>query len=415
MKKFAASALLFFSIYSISFSAAYKIPEQSNRSLGTAAAYFAGADSADAAYYNPANMVFIKEKDKVLTEIGARYIYLPKIDFKGRALDPVMHVFTVSDSKSKREYFLVPYFHMVLPSSNNLRFGFSFTTPAGLSKRWTSRIPRSTAEEFTLKVFEFSTVASLKVSDKFSIGGGVRAVYATGRIKYQYPPFYQIDMNGNTDIKFGYVLSASLKPLKNLTVSTLYRSKVNLKVIGDAKGYLFDPLSMPRPYPIATGGRVQVPLPAEWRIGASYKYGSTKFELTYEKTFWHKYEKLDFNFKDPLVESSSLGQPIDKKWEDAHAIRFGIIHNFNYKFTGLAGIAYDTTPIPEKTLGFELPDSDGWIFSLGGIYRLTKNAELGISYLYVTKYERNVYNPKINGKFSDLSAHLINLSLDYRF
>ena len=414
MKRVAASALLFFSFYSFSFSAAYKIPEQSNRSLGTAAAYFAGADTADAAYYNPANLVFIKEKDKVLTEIGTRYIYLPRIEFKGRALDPVMHVFTVSDSKSKREYFLVPYFHMVLPSKNNLRFGFSFITPAGLSKRWTSRIPRSTAEEFTLKVFEFSTVASLKVNDRFSVGGGVRAVYATGQIKYQYPPFYQINMDGNTDIRFGYVISASLKPIKNLTVSTLYRSKVNLKVIGDAKGYLFDPLSMPRPYPIGTGGRVQVPLPAEWRLGASYKSGSTKFELTYEKTFWHKYEKLNFNFKDPLVESS-LGKTIDKKWEDSHTIRFGIIHNFNQKFTGLAGVAYDTTPIPEKTLGFELPDSDGWIFSLGGIYKLTENAEIGISYLYFTKYERNVNNPKINGKFSDLSAHLINLSLDYRF
>ncbi len=414
MGKIKTSILLLLGSFSVALAAAYKIPEQSNRSLGTAAAYFAGADSADTAYYNPANMSWIKEKDKVLVEIGSRYIYLPRISFTGKALDPVMGIFVLSDAKSKREYFLVPYFHMVLPTKNNIRFGLSFTTPAGLSKRWTAKIPRSLAEEFTLKVFEFDTVASLKVSDKLSIGGGIRTVYSEGQIKYQYPDVYSIDMNGKTDYRFGYLLSLSVKPTENLTISTLYRSKVNLKVIGDAKGYLLIPTPIPAIYPISTRGRVQVPLPAEWRLGASYKWKKTKFELTYEKTFWHKYENLNFNFKDPIVENA-LGKNIEKKWEDSHTIRFGVIHQLNSTFTGMAGIAYDTTPIPEKTLGFELPDSDGWIFSLGGIYKITENTNIGFSYLYFTKYERNVFNKKIEGKFSDLSAHLFNISLEHKF
>ncbi|NPA53187.1 MAG: hypothetical protein GXO21_00810, partial [Aquificae bacterium] len=126
-----------------SFGAAYKIPEQSNNSMGTAAAYFSGADSADAAYYNPANLGFLDKKEKVLVEIGSRYIYLPRIKFEGKALDPVTHSFGISDAKTKREYFAIPYFHMVLPTNSDVRFGFSLTTPAGLSKRWSAKIPRS--------------------------------------------------------------------------------------------------------------------------------------------------------------------------------------------------------------------------------------------------------------------------------
>ena len=412
MKK---SSLIILSTVSISLSslaAAYKIPEQSNFSMGTAAAYFSGANKADAAYYNPANMVFITAKDKVLTEIGSRYIYLPRITFKGKALDPVMHTFVISDAKTKREYFLVPYFHMVLPSSSNIRFGMYFTTPAGLSKRWSAEIPRSTAEEFTLKVFELGTSAALKISDKFSVGGSVRAVYATGQIKYKYPGIYRLNMSGDTNYRFGYTLSATAKITSSLTVSTLYRSKVNLKVHGDAKGYLYK-IGYGL-YPIATQGTVQVPLPAEWRIGTSYKLSSTTFELTFERTFWNKYQNLNFNFKDPVVEST-LGKTIPKNWHDSDTIRFGVIHTFNQRFTGMFGIAYDETPIPEKTLGFELPDSNGWIFSIGGSYKITNNSEIGVSYLFFNKIERNVQNSKIDGRFEDLSAHLINVSLQYSF
>jgi long-chain fatty acid transport protein len=411
MKKL-LSGLVFLSISVSSFAAAYKIPEQSNNSMGTAAAYFAGADGADTPYYNPANLGFLDNRENVLLEIGTRFIYLPRINFQGKAIDPVTHSFVISDAKTKKEYFLVPYFHMVLPSKNNLRFGFSLTTPAGLSKRWSAKIPRSTAEEFTLKVFEFTTSAGLKISDKFSIGAGIRAVYATGQIKYQYQGIYKIDMNGDTNYRAGYVLSATVRPTKNLSLSMLYRSKVNLKVHGDAKGYLYvDGFGL---YPISSQGRVQVPLPAEWRIGASYKYGKTKFEFTFDRTFWSKYENLNFNFEDPVVEKA-LGKKIPKNWHDTSTVRFGVIHKFSNRFTGMFGVAYDETPIPEKTLGFELPDSNGWIFSLGGSYKITPSTELGLSYLYFTKYDRNVTNDRINGRFTELSAHLFNISLNHSF
>ncbi len=413
MRKIIISMISFSSMLSISYGAAYKIPEQSQYSLGTAAAYFSSADRADTAYYNPANLVFIKNKKIVLSEVGFRYIYLPRISFTGKALDPVTRSFAISDAKTKKEYFLVPYIHLVLPSDSNLRFGFYFVTPAGLSKRWSAVIPRSTAEEFTLKVFEIGASGAVKITDKFSLGGSLRAVYATGEIKYQYPHLYRINMNGDTNYKLGYSLSASVKLTENLTVSTLYRSKVNLKVYGDANTYLND-IKRGREYYFTTTGRVQVPLPAEWRVGASYKRKNTIYELTFEKTFWGKYKVLNFNFDNQAVEHL-LGKPIPKYWHDSNTVRFGVIHRFHPKFTGMFGIAYDETPIPEKTLGFELPDSNGWIFSLGGSYKLTPQTEIGLSYLFFTKYERNIQSKKIDGRFEDLSAHLINISLHHSF
>ncbi|RMA97278.1 OmpP1/FadL family transporter [Hydrogenothermus marinus] len=413
MKKY-ITAILLSGLTLSSFGSGYKIPEQSERSLATAAAYFSSANFADVSYYNPANMSWLK--DKKFLEIGTRYIHLNKINFNGQAYDPVSKTFVISNAKSKSEDFLVPYFHFVSsPFIENARLGLSFVTPAGLSKRWTAKGQKATAEEFTLKVYEFDSSVSYKITDKFSIAGTARLIYATGKVKYQAPPVYQVNMDGNSSIKTGWAVSASLKPTENWNISTIYRSKVDLDINGSIKGYLNVPTLGISRNPISpSGGDVKIPLPAEWKLGTSYKIKNTTLEFTFERTFWSKYKTLDFNFADPYAEAI-LGQPKAKNWKDSNAYRFGITHEFNKKLTVLGGIAYDKTPIPEKTLGFELPDSDSWIFSVGSIYSPNKRVEIGLAYLYVTKKDRNVNNDNIKGKFSDLSAHLFNVEVGYKF
>jgi long-chain fatty acid transport protein len=392
----------------------YKIPEQSIRSMGTAGAYMSSSRSADANYYNPANMSWMEKS--ALMELGFKYINLPSVKFRGQAVDPVLRSFVLSDASSKSENFLIPYFHYVSPPVGDFRFGLSLTTPAGLSKRWSAKIPKATAEEFTLRVVELSLGMSYRLTEKIALGGGLRGVYADGKVKYQYEGVYKVDMEGDNTMAAGYYVSLSFRPSSALNISALYRSKVDLDIKGDAKGYVF----LPSPYNTLhninpSGGSVSVPLPAEFRLGVSYSFGRTVLELTYEKTFWSDYNELDFNFADILVELSPLGEPKEKDWKDSDTIRLGITHAFSDKFTALAGVAYDNSPIPEKSLGFELPDSSAWILSLGGIYRLNPNWEVGLAYLFVTKDSRKVSNKTIKGEFSELKAHLVNLSVGYRF
>jgi len=49
---------LSFILITTAYSAAYKLPEQSLNGTALSAAYVANANGADAAYYNPSNMVF---------------------------------------------------------------------------------------------------------------------------------------------------------------------------------------------------------------------------------------------------------------------------------------------------------------------------------------------------------------------
>ncbi len=397
------------------FAGGYKIPEQSLRSTGTAGAYFSSANAPDASYYNPANMSFIK--DSWGLEVGMRYIVLPSIKFSGRVVDPATRSFTSSQNlSSERESFFVPYLHYVSPKVGALRFGFSFTTPGGLSKSWENSIAQAYAKTFRLEVYEASLAVSYAISDSLSVGGGLRGVYSRGEVEYAHPGgAYSVSMDGDTDIKPGFFASLSIKPVKNLTLSTLYRSKVDLKINGNASGYMVtNPGPPPTIYSFNTSGSVKVPLPAEWRLGASYRLGATTLELTYERTFWSDYKRLDFNFADTTVEGS-FGDPKPKDWKDTNTYRLGVMHDFSEKLTGMLGIAYDETPVPERTLNFELPDSDGWIFSLGSIYRPEPKVEIGVAYLYFMKKDRDVTNNYMDGKFKDMSAHMLTLSVAYSF
>jgi len=386
---------------------AYKIPEQSTRSMALSAAYVAGADSADASYFNPANMSWMS--DHAQMEAGLTYIHLPSVAYRGSVAD------VPADDDSKTEDFLLPYVHYVSPKVDRWRFGFSLVEPGGLSKRWDGVIQRFTAEEFTLKVIELNPTVSYAITPTLSIGGGLRFIYSDGKVKAYREGMYAENMTGDT-VETGYNVALSYKPTLETTLSVTYRSKVDINLEGHSTGFIsIESNSLPY---YDTPGGVSVPLPATLALAVAHNFGETRVEVVYERTYWSAYEKLDFHFDNPVVDGF-FGKPIDKSWSDTNTFRIGLTHKFNEKWTGMAGYAYDETPIPEKTVGFELPDSDAHIFSLGAIMQVDKRLEVGYSLLYDQKSGRRVTTPPnengIDGTFSKGGALLTNISIGYRF
>ena len=391
---------------------AYKLPEQSMRAVGLSAAYVAGtADSADTSYYNPANMGWLGEDQYV--DASVTLIYLPKVNFEG-----TVHGLP-ADAQSRSEDFLVPTFHYVGPAFGQWRFGLSFVAPGGLSKRWNEQPQRTYAEEFTLAILELNPTLSCTFNDQWSIGAGVRAVYTDGTVRA-----YGEDAHGNflfaqnlegDSFDFGYNLAISWRPQPETTMSVTYRSNVDLTVDGDAKGggpavgtAYFD-----------TGADVEVPLPATLAVAAAHDFGRVKLEVVYERTFWSEYEELDFNFDDPTVEASLLGRSKDKDWDDTNTIRVGLTWHVDEKWDMLFGYAWDESPIPEKTIGFELPDADAQIFSVGSVIRVNEHWEAGFALLYDYKKERDVDASKndngIDGTFDKGGAYLATVGIGYKF
>jgi len=377
----------------------YKIPESSLNATALSAAYVAASHGADAAYYNPAAMVY--NEDAGLLEVDATYIGLSAINYASTS--------GTINIDSKSESFVVPTLHYASKKlgDNGARFGFSIVAPAGLSKRWSSAPALYSAEEFTLKTIEFNPSIAIPLSDTVSMGAGFRVISSSGVVKSTY--LVSREMEGSS-IDYGYNLALMYKPSAKLSLAATYRSNIDLSVEGNAKLYSGSTL--------AYNGdvSVSVPTPAALNLAAAYTFGQgTTLEAVYERTMWSAYDYLDFNYPVSIGGLTPyFDAPVRKNWENTSTYRLGLTQKYN-QWTAMAGLAYDETPVPESTLGYELPDSDAWIASLGGRYQLDSNWNVGLAGLVDMKKSREVHNASINGDFSNARAYLVTAGIEYRF
>jgi len=394
---------------------AYKIPEQSINSMALCAAYVAHTSGADTAYYNPANMAFMDKKQYI--EGGLTLANLPSNTYT--LIPPI-------SGKSKEENILIPNLHYVAKPIGDFRWGVSLTAPGGLTKRWDTPFQKASAEEFTLKILELSPSFSYRVAENFSVGGGVRLIYSEGVVRsnasgiyamgYSPAPFAR-DMEGDT-LEFGYNLAVSYRPTEDIALAVTYRSKVDLDEEGTAT------LSgIGAPY--VGDASVSVPLPAALNLSVSKTWDKTfTLELNYERTYWSAYETLDFNYGSKVgFYAPVFDSPIPKNWKDTDTFRIGATIELN-RFTVMMGFSLDETPIPKDHVGYELPDSDAKVFTMGMRYQQTENLSWGVAFLYDNKESFDLKRGEHidsrsvlaqGGSFSGGGAYLTTVGLAYEF
>ncbi len=375
------------------FAGGYKIPESSLDAVALSNACIANANGADASYYNPANMAFSKDASSAI-ELDLTYIGLSSVDYKGTVVVPGPAIQSTSTS-SESEDFFVPTLHYVSPAVGKMHFGLSIVTPSGLSKQWKTSPASLYAEEFTLKTVEINPTFSYKLTDSIAVGGGVRALYSDGIVTNAY-----YDMTGDS-WDFGYNLALSMKMSENTTVALTYRSKIDMTIEGSTSRYTT--ITTP------SDGSVTLPLPAAWNMAVAHTIDKTTIEVVIERTLWSSYKSLNFYFDNAAYNSST-----PKLWKDTTAFRVGLTHKYD-KVTAMLGYAYDETPVPDATIGFELPNSNANIFSIGGKYKIDENFEVGLAALTAIYKDRKVNNTILNGEFSNSQSYLATASVEYKF
>ena len=393
---------------------AYKIPEQSVNSMALGAAYVAHTDGADTAYFNPANMAFMA--DKQFMEAGLTWAHLPRNTFEGTQTYSATDANNPASNQSAIENLQLPFLHYVAKPMGAFRWGASLTVPGGLTKRWESGHQKVSAEEFTLKVIEVNPVASYKVLDNFAVGGGLRLIYSEGVVNSDGGAIKPIkrEMEGDT-IEFGYNLAMTYKPTKEINMAITYRSNVDLDEEGKANLYLF---GVGNQYDAS----VSVPLPAALNLAVS-KTWQDKYtvELNYERTYWSAYKELDFNYGSSIQPAlvGSFDDPKPKNWKDTNTFRIGLTAEVTPTVTVMAGYAKDETPIDKKYVSYELPDSDADIYTLGVRIKANENLSYGVAYLHDEKEAFSLAAGEnsngITGKFSDGGADLLTVGMSYTF
>ena len=393
----------------------YKIPEQSLNGTALGAAYIAHTTGADSAYYNPANMAFLDPKLHYL-EGAVTGVSLPENGFDGIQYLPGVGPVPAAAS-SEHEWAVFPTFHYVHTAQGSWRWGVSVTTPDGMTKRWHSPVQKLFAEKFRLLTVEVNPSLAYRVNETLAVAAGLRLIYSEGDVYSDGNDLgvpIKREMKGDA-VDVGWNIALAWHPTSDIDVGITYRSRVDLKEEGNANLYLG---GVGRQY----HADVTVPMPAALNIGVAKTFDERlTVELVYERTFWSAYDRLDFHYSDPIPPGlvPYFDDPKDKSWNDTNTYRIGLTYLYSDRLTLMAGYAYDETPVPERTLSYELPDSDAHIFSAGFRYRQNEHLEWGIAVLYDHKVKRTVRFPEnengIDGTFDKGGAILATVGFQYTF
>lgn len=400
------------------FAGGYKIPEQSLNSMALGAANVAYTTQADATYYNPAGMAFMKDKQYLEADITLAHLISQKYTLAGPA-----------SGSSETENIIIPTLHYVANAMGDWRWGMSLTVPGGLTKRWESPFQKASAEEFTLKVMELNPTFSYKVNDTFALGGGIRLVYTEGVVKSDSAnanainpniPSVARDMEGDA-VVFGYNLAMLYKPTYDINMAITYRSNIDLTEDGKANLYLG---KVGKQYDAS----VTVPLPAALNIAISKTWDDRfTLEFNYERTYWSTYEELDFEYGQTLgngIMVSAFDIPKARQWKDTDTFRLGATLQVNDDLSIMLGFAIDETPVNPHNIGFELADSDAKVYSMGFRYKQSEALSWGAAFLYDSKesitLKRGAHHEQTSvlnsgGRFTEGGAFLATVGMAYEF
>lgn len=394
---------------SVLIASGWRLPESSPRSTALSGAYIANSHGADTTYYNPANMSF--NDNTYALEIGLMQVNLESIKYTDQD--------TSRNGQSEEENTLIPSLFLSTKDYDGMRYGFSITVPGGLSKKWEDTYPKIFAEDFTLRIIEFNPTVAYKVSNSFSIGGGLRAIYSDGVVKSDGTgtdkPIKR-DMEGSTTV-YGYNIALAYKPTNTTITSLTYRSDIDIKEEGNAKLYV----SGSKVYD--GGANVTVPLPAVLSIAIAQKIEKFTLEFEFDRTYWSSYKELDFEYKSqiPTILQSSFDDPKKRDWKDTNAYRLGVTYDYNKDLTLMAGFSKDENPIDSEVFSFESPDYNSHTLSTGFDYMINTTSSIGFGYLFSKKKDRKVNNTLsdgttyINGEFTNAKAHIYSFSYRVAF
>jgi long-chain fatty acid transport protein len=127
------------------------------------------------------------------------------------------------------------------------------------------------------------------------------------------------------------------------------------------------------------------------------------------------YENLDFDFDPDVLYLPDTEGP--RNWDDTFAVRIGAEYQLNDMYAVRAGYLFDQSPIPDDTLGPELPTGDRHGIAVGaGV--TWRQVDINVCYTHIFLEDRTVEtslrDSYVLGDYES-SANIFGISVGYAF
>ena len=354
--------ILFVGVYCSSvYPAGFLIYNQDAAAAGMGDTFTAMGDNPSAVFYNPAG---ISQLEGTQIRSGFHLVF-PDTSFRGSKSGER------TDMSDDMSALLTGYLtHKI---NDKISVGAGIFTPFGLVTDWPSRWEGDTVSTYSeLRTFYVNPVISVKVHPRLSLAAGINYVYSDFKIRRVIDPNKVIGLPlgispGKITLKgfddsWGYNLGLIVHLSERWKLGVAYRSEVTLEFDGHAH-YRLPPVLDALYPPTDISPRIKLPPLASANISARL-WDKWTFATGFFWTGWSVYDELSPKFRDSLLVPPSM-KSAPQDWRDVFAFQCGVQYQFNHVWVFRGGYIFDQSPVPERTLGPMVPDSDKHLISLG--------------------------------------------------
>lgn len=388
-------------VVSTVFAGGYQINEHGTKAMGMGGAFVAQASDASAIFFNPAGLTQLKGFNVMLggTAIMPVATFTGPTDITG---------ITATSTDMKNQTFFPPNAY-VSYNYENWAFGLGFFAPYGLGTEWPASwggspftLGQYEAYITDLRAFYINPTVAYRFSDQLSVGVGVSYIFGDVTLKQKInlptlPPGTLPDWDSaleGTGNSFCFNVGILWSPTKDLSIGASYRSKAEIEYSGDLKFTNIPAFTIPPGIPLSAlfpdqGGKAKIPLPANGYLGIAYDFSENfTVEADVQYVGWSAYKELKITLDGAGVAGqTTLTEPGDYK--DTYLFRVGGEYRFS-DFAVRAGFIYDSSPIPDKTLGPRLPDGTRYEPTIGLGYAFSPMFRVDVAYQYIQMSDRTV-------------------------
>ncbi len=386
-------------------------PTQGAKAAAMGTAVVAIADAPSAIAHNPAG----------LANLRGTYLYngMTALSIKSTFENP-----TGQSEKTLFQIFLP--FHLYLCSDlgvKNMTLGLGIFSPFGIGgRKWPDTgLTRFASTDSFIGTINLNPTLAWSPFLGISIGFGMDYIYARSKSKRKIDQSFLGGPDGRFQFKgcgggWGFNLGVLYAVSDKISLGAAYRSRVNVKQEGEI---ILKDIALPL-QPLCGGSRFKtdaettIHFPANVTAGVAYR-PTKKWTLGFDVEYldWSRFAKSRLDIEREVVAAGFTDISTDLRWGSQWLFKFGIEHLLTEKWALRGGYVYGKTPVPERTLSSDNPDSDQYNLGLGFGYK-------GIKYVFDLYYNATLYanrkvtNPILSGKYESL-IHAIGFSLGCRF
>lgn len=335
---------------------------------------FAGADSAETVFTNPAGMSRLEGTQMTLNGILA-------VDFSNFEVDEKVTTVDGGDPRDPQGS-VVPSFYYSRQFRENWNFGFSLNVPTGFGAtngpNWAGRYY---SDRSSLVYIALSPAASYKFSDSLSVGASMRIMYADSEVHTRVnnnligDRFEDGRLSVEADgVGYGAGISVLYSFSPDTRVGLTWNSQVNIDVDSeiDFRNVRLPPEVIDRLQRQTIDVADNVPMTAGFGV---YHRLQNDWELTWD-LLWVEFSK--FGVTDVSLEAGTLNAP-KNIYNDFFASSIGASWPINAKMRGAVGMLWVEEPMDESARTFGISMDEMWGIGAGLTYKLESGNDLAFS------------------------------------